>query len=232
MIKMGAVFLCVFNKVYKGESRYIKTQMKGGEKMKNNKLVRLVVIALLITMVGLILISNTYAKYTSTIAGSDTAIVAKWSVSTGDAFNTFDLFTTVKDSNGKDTEDDVKADRIAPGTSGAFTVALKNDSEVTADYVITIAQSNTNIPIKYSIDGTNWYKATELATVNSALGGTLAFTGSSKITEDTPVSKDITISWKWDYSESDAQDSKDKALAEAASSSTDVTASVVFTQAD
>ena len=95
MIKMGAVFLCVFNKVYKGESRYIKTQMKGGEKMKNNKLVRLVVIALLITMVGLILISNTYAKYTSTIAGSDTAIVAKWSVSAGDAFKTFDLFILV-----------------------------------------------------------------------------------------------------------------------------------------
>ena len=200
--------------------------------MKRNKTSRLVAVALLLAVIGLVLISSTYAKYTSTIAGSDTAIVAKWSVSAGDAFKTFDLFTTVKDSNGTDTEDDVKADRIAPGTSGAFTVALKNDSEVTANYAITVEQENTEVPIKYSIDGQHWYKATELATVNSALGGTLAFTGSSKITEDTPVSKDITISWKWDYSESDAQDSKDKALAEAASSSTDVTASVVFTQAD
>ena len=200
--------------------------------MKRNKTSRLVAVALLLAVIGLVLISSTYAKYTSTIAGSDTAIVAKWSVSAGDAFKTFDLFTTVKDSNGTDTEDDVKADRIAPGTSGAFTVALKNDSEVTADYVITIAQSNTNIPIKYSIDGTNWYKATELATVNSALGGTLAFTGSSKITEDTPVSKDITISWKWDYSESADQDATDKGLAEADETSTKVTISAVFTQAD
>ena len=197
--------------------------------MRKNKTSKIVAFALLLAIIALILVSSTYAKYTTTISGTDTAVVAKWNVSAGNAFENFDLFTTVKDSNGTDTEDDVKADRIAPGTSGAFTVALKNDSEVTADYAITIEQSNTKIPIKYSIDGTTWYKATELATLNSKLTGTLAFKGSSKA-EATPASKDITISWKWDYYESDDQDNTDKSLAGTTPEQTDVKASVVFTQ--
>ncbi|MDO4282631.1 MAG: hypothetical protein Q4D02_03265 [Clostridia bacterium] len=208
--------------------------------MKKNKTMRLVSITLLFAMIALVLVSGTYAKYTSSFSGTDTAIVAKWDVSDGNAFDSFDLFTTVKDSDGTSVEDDVKTDRIAPGTSGAFTVELTNNSEVTADYVITVAQTNLDIPIEYSIDGVNWYKADELDTINNALKGTLAFTGSSKVSDTTPTSKNVTISWKWEYQVQDPgsnpatydiQDAADKALA-TGNVSTDVKISAVFTQVD
>ena len=49
--------------------------------MKDNKLVKIFLISLLIVMVGLILVSGTYAKYTTKFTGSDTATVAKFKVS-------------------------------------------------------------------------------------------------------------------------------------------------------
>ena len=60
--------------------------------MKDNKLVKIFLISLLIVMVGLILVSGTYAKYTTTFTGSDTATVAKFKVSSNTTAGTFDLF--------------------------------------------------------------------------------------------------------------------------------------------
>ena len=68
----------------------------------DNAIVKFTMLVLILTMLSLCLVSNTYAKYTSTFAGSDTAIVAKWDVSAGDASTTIDLFNSSKiyDTNG------------------------------------------------------------------------------------------------------------------------------------
>lgn len=202
--------------------------------MRKNKTSKIVAFALLLAIIALILVSSTYAKYTTTISGTDTAVVAKWNVSSGYDTTTFGLFDTINDTKGGKTEDDVKTGLIAPGTQGSFKVVLKNDSEVTSDYEVTLVQSNKNIPIQYNFGGDTWYTAAQLETdvVKNLLKGTLAFKESSKVTEATPTSKEITISWKWDYYVDADHDDADKALAGTTPAQTDVTISTVFTQVD
>mgnify|MGYP000482400440 CR=1 FL=1 len=111
--------------------------------MKNeNKLMKITTFVLLITILALILVSGTYAKYTSSVSGSDSATVAKWSIkvngteiAVANPNVTFKLFETINDTNGG-VESDVTSGLIAPGTSGAFSVKIKNESEVTAKYSI------------------------------------------------------------------------------------------------
>ena len=95
--------------------------------MKDNKLVKVFLIALLIVMVGLILVSGTYAKYTTTFTGSDTATVAKFKVSSNTTAETFDLFKTAKEVDGTTADAEVVNGKVAPGTGGKFDIQLTND---------------------------------------------------------------------------------------------------------
>ncbi len=112
-------------------------------------------------------VSGTYARYTSTFEGSDSARVAKWAFSINDenvtANNnfTFDLFKTINDTkDGQDEKDVAKGtdeNIIAPGTQGEFTIKLANSSEVNAEYSINYTVGNTSsIPVEFSLNGTDW----------------------------------------------------------------------------
>ncbi len=112
-------------------------------------------------------VSGTYARYTSTFEGSDSARVAKWAFSINDenvtANNnfTFDLFKTINDTkDGQDETDVAKGNGeniIAPGTQGEFEIVLANASEVNAKYSINYTVGNiSNIPVEFSLDGNNW----------------------------------------------------------------------------
>ncbi|MBQ4633915.1 MAG: hypothetical protein IJB71_01035 [Bacilli bacterium] len=93
--------------------------------------------------------SNTFAKYTSTITGSDSSVVAKWDVSDGDALANFDIFgiSKIYDTNGNtDFTQDGVVDTdvaigttdgiIAPGTWGKFSFTLSNNSDVNSLYTV------------------------------------------------------------------------------------------------
>lgn len=163
---------------------------------KDNRTVKFAIIVLALTMIALILVAGTYAKYTSTGNGSDSVKVAKWSFKVGDkdittaeeSF-TFDLFKTIKDSDGNANETDVKAGKIiAPGTSGEFSLDIKNESEVNAKYSLkyTVTNSN-NIPVEFSIDnGTSWVSAL-----------------SSKDVTDKAIAMNanetVTVKWRWAF---------------------------------
>lgn len=210
--------------------------------MKNDKkLFNSVAILLLIVMVALILVSGTYAKYTSTASGSDTATVAKWSFKvsgTEIAVNgsaptvTFDLFNTINDTKDGAAETDVKANLIAPGTQGSFELKLKNDSEVTAQYAIDykVEKSDTTLPILFSTNGTDW--TNDLVDVAASDATKLAVGAAEKT---------ITVQWKWEY-ETKAEDNTvtagdgvDTALgiaAQTAAPTVKVTATVTATQVD
>jgi len=204
--------------------------------MKKNKTMRLIAIALLIAMIALILVSGTYAKYTSSTTGTASARVAKWSITFGDedimASNTFtfNLFDTIKDTDGS-TETDVKSANsdkvIAPGTTGNFEVQLTNASEVSAEYAIdyTVVNDN-NIPVEFSTDGTNWSSTLEDVTATTIAAGT-------------PTT--IKIQWRWAYEVQDAgsdpatysqRDEQDTTLGKAGSATLQVTAKVTATQVD
>ena len=104
--------------------------------MKKNKNKIATLLLLAIVAVGSYFVAGTYAKYTSEIAGSDNASVAKWAwkinqedfKSATDVTNgyTFDLFKTIKEADTTSAETDVDDDLIAPGTGGSFDIAITN----------------------------------------------------------------------------------------------------------
>lgn len=166
--------------------------------MKDNKLVKLVAFILLITIIAISLVAGTYAKYTSSVSGTATATVAKWSIKVNNnelaAENptvTFNLFDTIKDTDGA-TEDDVEAGLIAPGTSGSFDLVIANESEVTAKYAVAFEISGTALPLEFSLDGQNW--SDSLAAIEAEEADYLeAKTGT----------KTINVQWRWAYEQTE-----------------------------
>ena len=183
------------------------TKLKEEKNLMKNKsnLLKFTNVVLLITMIAIILVAGTFAKYTSTASGTSATVVANWSFNVNDknitAENTFEfnLFDTanIKDSDGS-AETDVAAGLIAPGTSGAFEFALENTSDVTAQYEIDFNVINENkIPIEYTTDGINWSK--ELTGI-VAKSDTILPIGSGE--------KTITVQWRWNFGENDTVDTK------------------------
>ena len=164
--------------------------------MKDNKLVKIFLISLLIVMVGLILVSGTYAKYTTKFTGSDTATVAKFKVSSNTTAETFDLFKTAKEVDGTTADAEVVNGKVAPGTGGKFDIQLTNDSEVKVHYAISLKETNeSNIPIEYSLDGTTYVTADKFASVSAddlAIGST------------TQQTKTVSVYWRWAFEGKDS----------------------------
>ena len=193
---------------------------------RSSMMVRLVAVLAVIMMFTMCFVGGTFAKYTSSASGSDSARVAKWSfevndteIATTQTF-TFNLFDTIKDSNGTDDETDmspVDGSIIAPGTQGSFQIKLENLSEVNATYAIDYTVTNTNsIPVKFSVDGgANWTE--DLADVTAT---NIAHT-SGTVT--------ITVQWKWDF---EGNNVRDTALGYTATDTITVAAAVTATQVD
>lgn len=204
--------------------------------MKKNTLTKVVLIVLLIAMIGLIVLAGAYARYTTTMTGSDVATVAKFQVGSNLKNSTFNLFSTaIKEADGTTEETNVASGKIAPGTGGKFKIELTNDSDVTVEYTLSLKEtSNTaKVPIEYSLDGTNYTTASNFATLADNKGELEI--GSSKQT-----TAEVTVYWRWaidgtsstNYTTSQT-DSTDTALGQAEATPTvTVEASVVFTQVD
>ena len=196
---------------------------------RSSMMVRLVAVLAVIMMFTMCFVGGTFAKYTSSATGTDSATVAKWSFKVGEtdiaASNefTFDLFKTIKDSNGTDNETDISpydGTIIAPGTQGSFNLVLTNASQVTAQYAIDYTVTNTgNIPVQFSVDGgTNW--TNDLADVVASDATKLAANSGTTT---------ITVQWKWVF---DGNDANDTALGSAATATLTVAAAVTATQVD
>ena len=196
---------------------------------RSSMMVRLVAVLAVVMMFTMCFVGDTFAKYTSSATGTDSATVAKWSFKVGEtdiaASNefTFDLFKTIKDSNGTDNETDISPDDgtiIAPGTQGSFNLVLTNASQVTAQYAIDYTVTNTgNIPVQFSVDGgTNW--TNDLADV--------AASDATKLAANSGTTT-ITVQWKWVF---DGNDANDTALGSAPTATLTVAAAVTATQVD
>lgn len=109
-------------------------------KVRNKNLTTLTIVALLLVVLTLIAVSGTYAKYTTTVTGKSTAIVAKWnfkaknnSVTLSDEF-VIDLGQTATvgavDISG--------TKKIQPGSKGEIVITIDNtDSDVAASLTVT-----------------------------------------------------------------------------------------------
>lgn len=226
---------------------------KGEFLMKKHNMMRAASALAVVTLLSTGLISGTLAKYTSAGSGTaETARVAKWSFGVrADGTNsgttdlaakqnfTFDLFKTVKDSDGTSDEGDVKNSTtdgktvIAPGTSGSVDLYLSNDSEVTTGYKVEfVAENPDNVPLKYAITSANTSFAS-LTWVDS-----VASLNQDKTTKDNALAAGGNIIyhvyWKWDFENASVtdKDASDTDLGKSGSANPKITATVTATQVD
>ncbi len=203
---------------------------------KRSLLTTFAVLCIMLVMICVVTVPGIYAKYTSQVSGKDTATVAKWSFEVNDteiaATNptvTFDLFNTIKDTDGTSNETDVTADMIAPGTSGEFALKLENLSDVTAVYKIEATVTNgLNVPLKYKVgDAATWSN-----TLQGALDAALPDADARTLAK-TNGTKTITVKWMWAFDGADATDTTIGIGAQtAANAKVEVTTTVTAEQVD
>jgi len=199
---------------------------------KTRKTFRLGALLLIVCLISTVMLSGTFAKYTSEYAGQDTALVARWSFSAqGDG--------TIMGAPGGNTElalfDHLYATHInqkaadgttfiiAPGVGDEFTLKMNYIADVDADVLIDIAalpDNNADVPVEYSVNnGANWVTLTNLP---EALAVKIAETAADDPLTDptagdktfriakvannsnTPIAISQTVKWRWAYDD-DAQ---------------------------
>ena len=181
--------------------------------MKNNKKTSWVIIVLLL-VVGVTsgYVASTYAKYTSDLGTKNgTATIAKWAFSDENSSRTLNL--ALDQTYDPDT---LSSGKIAPGTSGSFSIELSNvNAEVAVNYELAIGTA-TNKPTNLKFYS-NSNHTTEL--VNNKLTGTLA-PGAAATTK--------TIYWQWAY-ETTNGDAADNTAGEGAATNASMTIPITIT---
>ncbi len=201
--------------------------------MNKKFILRLLMLCLVLTFTTTYMVSGTFAKYTTSITGSDSARVAKFAVKAANFTENneavFDLFNTINDTGDAAAEMDVDVNGtgaetvIAPGTAGSFALKLENDSEVSVTYAIDFTTSLASVPLQFSTDGgTTWL--TDLADIAAAEATTIAKDGADVT---------ITVKWEWPFTAKVPNtDSADTDLGLVGTAAPSVEAKVTFTQVD
>lgn len=164
-----------------------------------NKRLKMAMLLIAIILVAALAISVAYSKYYTKITGTGTATVAKWSFEVNDKT---DNLGTINLAATRDTNEKVAEGKIAPGTSGSFSVALDaTGTEVALDYTIKFSNVQGNIPtnLKFYATKTESGYADEITDIT-----TQGLTGSMGVS-DADKTKTVTLYWNWDY-ETGAED--------------------------
>ena len=157
--------------------------------MKKNRMMRLASILLVCVLLTTSVISGTFAKYTTSDSGTDTARVAKWGFEANDNSIVLDeLFVNVYDStvNGY-------ADVVAPGTSKsvpfsfAYDTASNGVTRPEVDYTFTVkaekgtyssySQLDANPNFYWTLKGPGATEATKYNTVDALVEAINALDG-------------------------------------------------------
>lgn len=198
-------------------------------KEKNKNTFRIGALLLVACLISSVMLSGTFAKYTSEYAGQDTALVARWSFgSTGgqsgslealtDTTEELNLFQHAYDTYINQTGSDGTTTRyiIAPGVGGSFVLTMDYLADVDADVEIALETlaGSASVPIEYSVDGgTTWGTLSNLAealankiiddeaSVSESSPPANGFIRIAAVDHDsvTPVEISETVLWKWRY---------------------------------
>ena len=198
--------------------------------MKTNKMMRIASVLLVAVLLSTCAISGTFAKYTSSSTGTDTARVAKWNftvggtdITTSNTF-TFNLFDTAYVESNVDKDGDGSEVVIAPGTTGSASVTLTNNSEVNATYAVDFSATENGVPLQWSVDGTEWKN--DISDLDIAVTNIAMTNGTAT----------INIYWKWAFESdsvvtTDQSDEKDTNLGTATTLATvSFSAAITVTQ--
>ncbi len=109
--------------------------------MKKNRTMRAAAVLLIAAILTTFAISGTFAKYTTSKTGSDTARVAKWGFNTT-SISITDLFSTTYTNVASGDNYDV----IAPGASGSasFKFELETNTKPEVAYNFTVSTEGSN----------------------------------------------------------------------------------------
>lgn len=182
---------------------------------------RLAAVAVVLCLVTMALTSGTLAKYASEASGNATATVAKWNVALkadGTAYDSTSTFELKLKDQAKVTDNLVADERIAPGTSGSFALAVDgSDTEVAFDYTIELDLTGlTNVPLDF-YDGDPDNGGAEITPTDNKISFTgTVMVGGTAATEET-------IYWKWNSTgigSGATEDERDTALGEVATTFT------------
>lgn len=149
---------------------------------KREKLIYTTFIALLLAILLLSVISDVYARYSSTISGSGNIELAKWAFKVNEAQEGESFSIDIKTTDETQT-------KISPESTGTFTLTIENASNVPAQYTIELDEKFMNTQegtdtIKIYTDDT--YQ-TMIDMENKVLRGKL----------NDSETKVITLYWKW-----------------------------------
>lgn len=222
--------------------------------MKKNKMMRAASALMVATLLTTSVISGTFAKYTTTTNGSDSARIAKWGIGVPTSLD-FNLFATNAFDEGKVlSSDDTKV--LAPGTSHEQTINLFSITgsapEVKYSYTVNLAvspESSTTIAKLDSLNGFKWTMTapgqttkTEYATFSALQTAVNGLSQNVINPGDLPTgyttsNNTMTIGWKWDFDDSGAgtNDTADTEAGNAAAAGLDtfeLTLTITATQID
>ncbi|SHI06899.1 hypothetical protein SAMN02745823_02217 [Sporobacter termitidis DSM 10068] len=187
---------------------------------RKRKLIFALPVLLVLFLVSTAMISGTFAKYSTALAGQDTALVARWSF-TGKIGDTdladqstvlpiwnHDYSTNIYNPEQAD-------DIIAPGVEGSFKILGTYDSDVDAILTFNFVKSGTakeKVPIQYSLDNnfsTVYYNLDDLSTaiardaankdgVDTPSGATCIVRNDEGVSANA-VQIDETVYWRWPH---------------------------------
>jgi hypothetical protein len=187
-------------------------------KEKNKNTFRIGALLLVACLISSVMLSGTFAKYTSEYAGQDTALVARWDLtmtngetefSVAPNVATLDLFSHSYDENILSTAGTQKI--IAPGVSGDFVLSLTNNSDVAAEIKFDISKTGAEIPMQFAItDGedfdfdtadaaTIYADVVDLTTALNKLGpsdGNIQLAASD---DESNSKSTIKVHWRWPF---------------------------------
>ncbi len=198
------------------------------QKWKTLRPARLAAILLVLTLITTSGVSGTFAKYTATVTGTDSARVARWGVSLAvprsSSFKTEysieeDGAVTVKSSDEKRV--------AAPGASGtALSFSITGTPEVTlkVDIDMTVT-SEIHLGVYYPVEFTLKLGETTLAHGNlAAIERALeAYAATAYYTADAPPDLTFTLTWQWAYDVSPDKDAWDTKIGDMTADPTLVT---------
>jgi hypothetical protein len=190
-------------------------------KEKNKNTFRVAALLLVACLISSVMLSGTFAKYTSEYAGKDTALVARWdfTVSDGttylgapnaDPIQALDLFSYAYATHINQIDGDYI---IAPGVEDEFTIVMNFLSDVDAKVTVNFAENENstakNLPIEYSVVDDTWVTIDDLPAafvtaldaserVTNVSGNTFTFTRSG-INDTTATTITQVVKWRWAF---------------------------------
>lgn len=200
--------------------------------MKKNRILKIGLLALALTLVTASLVSGTFAKYITTASGTGTVTVAKWEAKINDADTLYQSAATFNPFAYRDSADDVAANRVAPGTEGGFTFKYVTfgsevNRKITVSLKATTAADETKLG---TIDNLFFYDKDNVA-FKPTVDDTVVFEKSLAFNAlKADANGTYTVPWDWVFGDvtNDAVDTPDGIAAVNAS----LTLSVTIEQVD